>query len=275
MSIDSLRQYVRRFRPPEPTPAVTRLRRLILVTACVAVGVEAMNLALVEEPGYPFAVRTGWTLLRVVGFLFLMREVRFGRAAARPFGLILAVTTAFAVVRLTQPKEGSLVPPGAVVAGFVVLAALCGAVVWQLYRSPAIAAHLHHRPERRPVPGWVLTARVAVVSLAPLMVVPLLVGLGTIDRAAFATARPAVLSLWAGLAIVLTLIVPAVGLFLVFGKAWARWVVGVVSGLILLTQPLLCYLVLGLDGLLRDGVPLAVTATLVLVALHRTRTDDR
>jgi hypothetical protein len=47
--------------------------------------------------------------------------------------------------------------------------------------------------------------------------------------------------------------------------------VGVVSVLVLAVQPALCYAVLGLDGLLRDGVPLIVTAILALVALHRSR----
>jgi hypothetical protein len=73
---------------------------------------------------------------------------------------------------------------------------------------------------------------------------------------------------------VLTVVVPVVGLFLVFGQAWARWVIGVVSALMLLTQPVLCYLILGIDGLLRDGLPLAVTAILALVALARSRPPE-
>ena len=42
----------------------------------------------------------------------------------------------------------------------------------------------------------------------------------------------------------------------------------------LLTQPVLCYLILGIDGLLRDGLPLAVTAVLALVALARSRAPE-
>ena len=72
-----------------------------------------------------------------------------------------------------------------------------------------------------------------------------------------------------------TVVVPVAGVFLVFGQAWARWVVGVVSMLALVTQPVLCYAILGLDGLLRDGLPLAVTAVLALVALARSRRPDR
>jgi len=55
------------------------------------------------------------------------------------------------------------------------------------------------------------------------------------------------------------------------GKAWARVLVGALGVIALIFQPLLCYLLLGLDGLIRDGVPLMITAVLGLVALHRSR----
>jgi hypothetical protein len=47
--------------------------------------------------------------------------------------------------------------------------------------------------------------------------------------------------------------------------------VGAVSVIVLVAQPVLCYLVLGLDGLLRDGLPLIITALVALWALHRSR----
>jgi hypothetical protein len=69
----------------------------------------------------------------------------------------------------------------------------------------------------------------------------------------------------------LVAVMPIASLFLVFGHGWARWVLGILSVAALILQPVLCYLVLGLDGLLRDGVPLVVTAVVALVALHRSR----
>jgi len=66
-------------RPPPATPASRRLRRLILVTAAAVVLVDAANLAYSPEAGTGLAVRTVWAMLRALGFLFLMREVRFGR----------------------------------------------------------------------------------------------------------------------------------------------------------------------------------------------------
>ena len=167
-------------RPVPPTAASRRLRALLAVTAASVVVVEAVNLLSVDTPGFSLSVRTVWALLRVIGFLVLIRAVRFGRAAARPFGLILAVTTVFAVARLAQPREGSLVPPSAVIVGFGVLAALCAAVVWLLFKSPAVDEHLSARPVRRHVPAWVLTARVAALSYGALTVVPFLVAIGTI-----------------------------------------------------------------------------------------------
>jgi len=59
--------------------------------------------------------------------------------------------------------------------------------------------------------------------------------------------------------------------FVVVGKWWARWLVGTFSVVVLVVQPLLCFALLGLDGLLRDGVPMIITAGLGLYALHRSR----
>jgi hypothetical protein len=76
---------------------------------------------------------------------------------------------------------------------------------------------------------------------------------------------------WSALFVVVSFLLPLGSLFVLMGKGWARWLVGFVSVLVLVFQPLLCYLVLGLDGLLRDGVPLIITAVLALVSLHRSR----
>jgi len=261
-------------RPPEPTPAVRRLRLLIALTAVAVVVVEAVNLVVATDAGPGLVVRTAWALLRVVGFLALMRAVRLGRVIARPFGLILAVTTVFAVARLATPRNGSLMPRVEVLVGLAVLTLLCGVVVGLLYRSPAVAAHLAHRPARRPVPLAVLTARVAALSLAPLVLVPLLVGLGLL----FADDRPhplprmiVLLGIWAALFLAVSVVAPVGSFFVLRGKGWARWLTGAVTVVVLLVQPLLCWVVLGLDGLLRDGLPLVLTAVVGLFALYRSR----
>jgi hypothetical protein len=260
-------------RPLPPTPASRRLRALIAVTALAVVAVETLNLVSVDEPSVALAVRSGWALLRVIGFLVLMRAVRFGRMVARPFGLVLAVTTVFAVARLAEPRSGSPVPESAVLVGLVVLAVLCGAVVWGLYRSSAVQEHLSGRPVRRHVPGWILTLRVAALAYGALLVVPLLVAVGTVF-ARRALALPVTLALfgaWFVLAVLVMLTAGWGSFFAVLGKRWARRLVGAVSVLVLIVQPLLCYALLGVDGLLRDGLPMVVTALIGLLALHRSR----
>lgn len=268
-----LRESFKLQRPVEPTPASQRLRTLIVITALTVIVVESLNVLSVDEPGFSLFVRSAWAALRVIGFLVLMRAVRFGRAAARPFGLILSVTTVFAVARLTEPRAGTLVPSYAVIVGFVVMTGLCGGIVWLLYKSPAVDEHLSARPVRRHVPGWVLTARVAVLAYSALVLVPLLVAIGTLfgDRRLALPITLALLGTWVVLFFVMAFVVPLSSLMVVFGKGWARWVIGALSIAVLVLQPALCYLLLGLDGLLRDGVPLMVTAVLALVALHRSR----
>jgi len=261
-------------RPVPPTPASRRLRRLIAFTALAVVIVEALNLLSVDEAGFALVVRTLWALLRVLGFLVLMRAVRYGRAAARPFGLILAVTTVFAVARLTAPRRGSVVPEPTVLVGLVVLTVLCSAIVWLLYRSPAVADHLATRPVRRHIPAWVLTARIAVLAYAALLLVPFLVALSTAsgdERRLDLPVTVALLVTWLGLFLVVSFTAPFVSFFVVMGKGWARVLIGLLSVAVLVLGPTLCYLTLGLDGLLRDGVPLAVTALVGLYALRRSR----
>lgn len=270
----TLRGAFRLERPVPPTRASRRLRALIGLTASTVVVVEAINVLAADEPGFSLFVRSGWALLRVIAFLVLLRAVRWGRQAARPFGLILAITTVFAVARLAEPRQGSLVPPVEVVVGFVVLALLCGAMVALLYKSAAIDEHLSTRPMRRHIPGWVLTARMALLSYAALTLVPLLVACGTVfsdDRRLSMAATLALLGGGFALFFVLLMVAPFSSFLVVVGKAWARVLAGSLGVVVLAFQPLLCYLLLGPDGLLRDGVPLVVTAVLGLVALHRSR----
>jgi hypothetical protein len=260
-------------RPPPPTPAVRRLRRLIAFTALATVVVSLVNVAYAEEAGFALTVRTIWGLLRAVGFLFLMRAVRYGRVVSRPFGLILAATTVFAVERLVVPRSGGLLPQWPVIAGFVLLLALCVVIVWQLYRSPEITAHLTRRPPRRPVPAWVLTARVAALSYGALLLVPCLVAAGSLvgDRKLELAYAVPLVAAWFVLSFVVGFVVPWVSLFVIFHKRWARGLLGTVSAVLLVVQPALCWLLLGLDGLIRDGAPMVVAAGLALVALWRTR----
>jgi hypothetical protein len=269
----SLRELFTIERPPPATPATRRLRALIALTAAATVVVEILNLGTVAEPGFGLAVRTVWALLRGLGFLFLMRAVRYGRLGSRPFGLILAVTTVFAVSRLLIPRAGRLLPPLPVLVGFAVIFVLCGGVVWLLYRSRAIDRHLTRRPPRRHIPPWALSTRVAALSYAALLSVPCLVAAGTLaggHRLVFPVAL-ALVAAWLVLAVAVGWLVPWVSLFAVYGRRWARWVLGLVTALVLVVQPVLCWLLLGPDGVLRDGAPLVVTATLALVGLWRTR----
>ena len=267
----SWRELLQIDRPPPPTPASRRLRRLILTTAVVTVVVDIVNLEYSPETGFGLGVRTVWAILRALGFLFLMREVRFGRLTARPFGLILAVTTVFASARLAQPRAHGLLPPWPVLAGLATVGVLCGVVLWQLFRSPGIEAHLTRRPPRRAVAPWVLTARVAALSYSALLFVPCLVALGSLfDRPRLPpeTAVPLVIS-WFVLAFVVGFIAGVISFVTLFGHGWARVLLGMLSVFVLVVQPVLCWLLLGADGLIRDGTPLVLAALLCLYGLAR------
>ncbi|MET8348803.1 MULTISPECIES: hypothetical protein [unclassified Micromonospora] len=262
--------------------AVRVLTILLATTAAATVVVELLNWWYAPEPGFGLAVRTGWAMLRSFGFLLLIGHVRRGRTAARPFGLILAVTTIFAVGRLIVPRQG--VPPLPGLLGFAALTALCAAVVWLLYHSPALTGHLvRHRPRlvidragiswretprRRPeASGWLLTSRVAAFTYSPLMLVPALVAGGSIldDRL---TAVPAVL-FWFGAGITASYAVLFCTAFLMRGKHWARGLLVVVTMAVLAVDLPLCWWLLGLDGLIRDGGPLLAAAALTLYGLRR------
>jgi hypothetical protein len=271
----TLREFFTIERPPPATAAVRRLRRLIGATALTVVLVELVVLQYVPDAGLALTVRTGWALLRAVGFLALMRAVRFGRLGARPFGLILAVTTMFAVVRLAVPRRGSPLPAAPVTAGFVVLALLCAAVVWQLYRSAAVSAHLTRRPPRRHIPPWVLTARVAALSFSALLLVPAVIAVGSLfggARLPMAYAVPLVVG-WLVFGLAVGFATPWISLVVVYGKRPARLLLAGLSIVVLVVQPALCLVLLGVDSLVRDGGPLMVAALLALWGLWRSRAD--
>ncbi|MGQ5260348.1 hypothetical protein ACTWLT_06280 [Micromonospora sp. ZYX-F-536] len=262
--------------------AVRVLTILLATTAAATVVVELLNWWYAPEQGFGLAVRTGWAMLRSFGFLLLIGHVHRGRTVARPFGLILAVTTVFAVGRLIVPRQG--VPPLPGLLGFAALTALCAAVVWMLYRSSALAGHLvRHRPRlvidragiswretppRRPqVSAWLLTSRVAAFTYSPLMLVPALVAGGSIldDRL---EAVPAVL-FWFGAGIAASYAVLFCTAFLMRGKSWARGLLVVVTVVVLAVDLPLCWWLLGVDGLVRDGAPLLAAAALTLHGLWR------
>ncbi|MFK4242249.1 hypothetical protein ACI2KV_05170 [Micromonospora chokoriensis] len=268
--------------------AVRVLTILLATTAAATVVVELLNWWYAPEQGFGLAVRTGWAMLRSFGFLLLIGHVRRGRTVARPFGLILAVTTIFAVGRLIVPRQG--VPPLPGLLGFAVLTALCAAVVWLLYRSSALAGHLvRHRPRlvidragiswretppRRPqANAWLLTSRVAAFTYSPLMLVPALVAGGSILDGRL-SAVPAVL-FWFGAGIAASYAVLFCTAFLMRGKDWARGLlVGVTVAVLAVDLPL-CWWLLGVDGLVRDGGPLVAAAALAVYGLRRaTRAPD-
>ncbi|WP_329007297.1 hypothetical protein OG271_16105 [Micromonospora rifamycinica] len=269
--------------------AVRALTVLLASTAAATVVVELLNWWYAPEQEFGLAVRTGWAMLRSLGFLLLIGQVDRGRAGAKPFGLILAVTTVFAVGRLVVPRQG--VPPLPGLLGFAALTALCVAVVVLLYRSDAVAGHLvRHRkglvveggtitwrevaPKRPQVTGWLLTARVAAFTYSPLTLVPALVAGGAVLDGRLA-ALPVVL-LWFGAGIVLSYLVLFCTAFLMRGRPWARrLLVTIALGVLAVDLPL-CWWLLGLDGLVRDGAPLVAAVLLTLYALHRaTRTPPR
>jgi len=260
---------------PRPVRALTVL---LIVTAAATVVVEVLNFRYAPDHGVGFVVRTGWALVRTFGWLILIFQVRRARATAKPLSLILAMTTLFAVGRLIVPSAGRPALPGLI--GFGVLTLLFLTVVVLLYRHPTVDAHLIHQP-RRPVltrdglsfreapPGdpWVLTARLASFSYCPLMLVPALTAVGTLrHRPEWSLA--VIFWILAGIAVSYVALLTA--FFLGRGSHRAR-VALVWSTLLVLAFDLpLCGILLGRDGLIRDGSPLVVAATLTLYALRRT-----
>ncbi|MEV4757641.1 hypothetical protein AB0J86_21365 [Micromonospora sp. NPDC049559] len=267
---------------------VTALTVLLAVTAIATVAVELLNWWYAPERGFGLAVRTGWALLRSLGFAVLIWHVRRGRVVARPFGLILAVTTVFAVGRLLVPRAG--VPPLPGVLGFAALTLLCVAVVGLLYRSLALREVLVRHPNRLvvdrrgifwrelaprrpPVAAWLLTVRIAAFTYSPLMLVPCLVAVGTVLDGRL-VAVPLVVG-WGLTAVVVSQVVLFGTFFLLRGRRWARALLAAGTVAALAVDLPLCWLLLGLDGLVRDGAPLAVAAGITLFGLRRAGRDER
>src|SRR4051794_29626484 len=252
--------------------AVGALSLLLVLTAAATVVVEVLAFRYAPDHNAGFVVRTGWALVRTLAWLVLIAQVRRGRAAARPFGLILAVTTIFAVGRLIVPESGAPPLPG--VAGFAALTVLCLLVVVLLYRHPAVTGHLTRRvrvpgldPDRPPLSGWAWTVRVGALTYSPLMLVPALVSVGELGR------RPEwilAVVLWFAVALGLGFVVFPITLFAMRGGRTSRRAIVWITVLALVVTLPLCLILLGLDGLIRDGSPLVVAALLTSVALSRT-----
>ncbi|MGW0431661.1 hypothetical protein ACWDV4_03785 [Micromonospora sp. NPDC003197] len=279
------------------TAAATKVRRpsavrfltaLLVVTAAATVVVELLNWRYAPESGFGLAVRTGWALLRSLGFLVLIRQVRRGRSAARPFGLILAVTTVFAVGRLVVPRTGAPPLPG--VLGFAALTVLCAAVVWLLYRSPSVREFMVRHPgrlvidrqgiswrevppRRPPIAGWLLTVRAAVFTYSPLMLVPCLVAVGEVFAGRI-LAVPVVV-FWLAASFGASYVVLFGTFFLLRGRRWAAGLLVVVTLVVLLVDLPLCWFLLGVDGLVRDGAPLVVAAGIALYGIWRAAVTER
>lgn len=262
--------------------AVRVLAWLLALTAAATVVVEILIWWYARGADFGLFVRTGWALLRSLAFLLLIRQVLNGRASARPFGLILAVTTLFAVARLVLPKEGLPAAPGII--GFSALFALCVADILLLYQSDQVGAYLTRHakrivinrtgisvqatpPKRPPIRGWLLTTRVAALAYAPLMLVPAIVSIGLIfdgQPTAFS-----IIATWIAAALAIGYAIAIITVFMLRGHRWARY------GLVLLTVIALgidlplCWLLLDVDGLVRDGGPLVATAGLALYGLWR------
>lgn len=254
---------------------------LLAVTALATAAVEWLNWYYADDGGYALFVRTGWALLRSLLFLVLIFHLWRGRHGAAPFGLILTVTTLFGLARLVVPKHGYPALPGII--GFGVVALLCVSVVLLLYRSASVQEYLS-RPRtrwvvgrdglaRRPVdprpqvPGWVLTTRVAVFSYSALMLVACVVAVGRVFEGRIAL-LPVVLA-WFVFALGISYAALFLSIFLLKGKGWARLLLVGLTLVVLLVHLPLCWVLLGVDGLVRDGGPLVVAALLALWGLWR------
>jgi hypothetical protein len=261
------------------TPRPVRvLTALLIATAAATVVVEVLNFRYAPDHGVGFTVRTAWALARTLGWLVLISQVRRARATAKPLGLILAMTTLFAVGRLIVPSSGRPPLPGLI--SFGVLTLLCLSVVVLLYRHPAVDAHLTHQPRRpvltreglsfreaAPSDPWVLTVRLASLSYSPLMLVPALIAAGTL-RHRLQWTLAVIFWILAGIAVSYVALLSAY--FIGRGSDRARLTLTSVTLLILAFDLPLCRILLGLDGLIRDGSPLVVAAALTLYALRRT-----
>jgi hypothetical protein len=264
--------------------AVRFLIFMLVLTAASTVAAEVLNWWLTRNADYGLFVRTTWALLRSLGFLVVIWQVRRGRASAPPFALILSITTLFALGRLLIPKHGLPSTLGIVAFGWVALC--CTVVLVLLYRWEAVRSHVSRPPSRLvftskgvewapvasrrpPTPGWAITARIAALSYSPLVIVAAAVAMGRVFAGRFDLL--AVVSPWLAGGIALGYLVNLLSIFLVRGKRWAAGVLLWLTGLVLLLDLSLCWLVLGADGLIRDGGPLVVSALLVIFGIARSR----
>jgi len=80
---------------------------------------------------------------------------------------------------------------------------------------------------------------------------------------------------WLAWAFVLGFFVPWIMIFVILGQRWARGLLYVVTLAVLAGGPVLCWWLLGVDGLLRDGIPVVIAAGLALYGLVASRHEPR
>jgi hypothetical protein len=234
-------------------------------------------------------VRAIWALVRAIGLILAARHVNRGSAAARGVVIVLAVSTVFNTIRLVggryDPAVGPL--PHVLVDGLLIAAcALCVALILLVVWLAPVREHLSKPPSRKrnllirlltpspDEPTWVLTARPLAASLIACVAVPLLVGAAGLFSGDLAARYPTVRvlaatgALFAELVVLLILLLVLPYAMLGVGKVrGARWVVALLALLVVVSQPLICPVVLGSDGLIRDALPAVVAALVVIYGL--------
>ena len=126
-------------------------------------------------------------------------------------------------------------------------------------------------PRRPQVAAWLLTTRIAVFTYAPLMLVPAAVAVGEVVGRRVGAGTAPLLVIWFVVAILFSNVVLFATVFLMRGKSWPRPLLVSVTLAVLAVSLPLCWVFLGLDGLIRDGAPLVAAAGIALVGLWRTR----
>jgi len=259
---------------------VRLLIALLLLTAVSTAAAEVLNWWFTRDADYGLFVRTTWALIRCLAFLVVIWQVRRGRASAPPFTLILAITTLFALGRLLVPKHGT--PSVLGIAIFAWVAVLCAIILLLLYRSAVVREYLSRHPsrlvftaqgvewkamppKRPPIPARLITARVAALTYSPLVVVAAAVALGRVFHGRIDLLNIVVPWLLGGMA--LAYLVGFLTLFVIRGKRWSRAALRWITLAVVAVDLPLCWLLLGMDGLIRDGGPLLVAALLVIVSL--------
>ncbi len=252
-------------------PGLVRLLiGLLVVTALSTAGAEVLNWWFNPDADYALFVRTAWALVRSLAFLLVIWQVRRGRASAAPFALVLAITTLFALGRLLVPKHGA--PTALSIAAFAWVALLCLTVSLLLYKSSVVRGYLSRRARasrRAPMPARLITARVAALTYSPLVVVAAVIALGRVFAGQVELVTIVLPWLAGGLA--LSFPVSFLTLLLMRGTRWPAVALVWLTGLVVAIDLPLCWLVLGPDGLVRDGSPLVAAAVLVIVSLMRPR----